>query len=357
MYAGTAISLGPSSGAEGASVTTPVSLVSTDSLVGLQIDFGFDPAVVAVGEPSLGTALGSPFEVSYSIPREGILRVLVYSVLNNAFDNGQVLNVPLTFSQTVASGTRGLEVVEVQLANSGGLNASYALAPYVEILSPSDESEIRIGQELMVEVGAFASTGSLRSVELFVDNVLTDISNVGSPTFAWTASSRGEHNLVVVATNESDVKSQVSIALSVLSRFDDWAAINFDEQGRLNPFTSGAKADPDRDGVPNGIEYIRDSDPNAPDSGYFMKRELVTLEGVSYNQATVEYAADVSDVEIQMLATSEGLMKPGDVPVLADLVEEVVDSANNTVRRVYRDPVAIGATPRFMYLQVGFGTN
>ena len=347
----TVLSIGKSVGDTGTQIETKVALASGDALVGLQIDFGFDPALVDPGQPVVGDALGSLYKVVSSEIEPNRLRVVLYSNRNRILSNGNVLVIPLSIIGDLQGAPRGLEILEVQLADSIGLNRRYVLAPYVEILTPVEDATARLGEPVPVEVEAHASSGTLQNVQLFVDGVLKESLSNAPYSFSWTPGTRGTHSLMVIASDTGAVQSEANRALYVLSRFDDWKKANFSEAGQANPFVSGMKADPDRDGFANAIEYLTGRDPLVPEEESALDSQLVQVDGAWHLSLNIEIPVEVDDLSYTVFATSRLDRANDDPPLEAILVSESTDAVNGIIRRTYRDPEPVSSGSRYMYIE------
>lgn len=114
------IFMGDSSGETGYSLNVPVGLVTDGELVGLQFDILYDPAIVTVGQIQGGGAL-----VNHSLASEniaaGVVRVLITSLDNSAFANGNLLRIALTFSSAVQENSRSLFLDNIIFSGSAGI--------------------------------------------------------------------------------------------------------------------------------------------------------------------------------------------------------------------------------------------
>lgn len=355
-HGATVIGIGRSSGTAGSGVVTPISLASDKAIVGIQLDIGYTPSQVDIGTVAPGSALGSAFKVAGSVIEPGRYRIVLYSESNASLANGSVLEIPVNFTETVALGERGIELLEVQLADSSGLSRNYQLAPFVEITQPGLSSEFQLGSTVQVEVEAFAATGTLQQVSLYVDGELAGTATTEPYRFDWPAQKRGQVELLVVATDSSDSAAEASRALRILSNFDNWSRDNFPAEQLENPFFAGYSADPDLDGRVNGIEYLTNSNPLSANDGAPMEGGLIQIGGSNYLTLTFEVPDTVDDVSYGVYASSDA--SPAEIAgaVEAILVEEVpVEAGIN--RRTYRDPVAFGSGSRFMFIRSSLGTE
>jgi hypothetical protein len=352
----TVIGIGRSSGDAGGVTVTPISLASDRPIVGIQIDLGYNPSQVDIGTVVKGSVLGSAFLVGGSEIEPGRYRIVLYSESNAKLANGSVLEIPLSFNETVAAGQRGIELLEIQLADASGLSRNYQLAPFVEIIQPGLSSEYQLGSSVLVEVEAFASTGSLQGVSLYVDGELTESDSTEPYRFNWSPQKRGRVELLVVATDSTDVQAEASRALQILSNFDNWSRDNFPVEQLENPFYAGYSADPDLDGRVNGIEYLTNSNPLSATEGAPMESGLIQIGGLNYLTLTFEVPDTVNDVSYGVYGSSD--VNPGNLAnaVEALLIEETVIS-EGVSRRTYRDPEPFGSGSRFMFIRSTLGTE
>lgn len=345
----TVLSLGRSSGAAGGTVEMPVGFASDDGVVGVQIDFGYNPEVLTPQAAQVGLDLDTRYRVASSVIEPGVYRVLLYSLRNDFIADGSILAVPLQFTQTLPGSERGLEVLRVELADAGGLNRRYALAPFVEIVSPARGSQVPLGEGVTVEVDAYAAAGSLAGVQLFINGQLVEEKAQGPYAFSWNPAERGTHDLLVVASDAGDIQSQSSRALYILSRFDDWISENFSEEDAADRFVSGFDADPDGDGSVNGIEYLTNGNPLGGDLGPPLKTELAEIDGQLYLTVTIEVPVEVTDISYTVYGVGQLDRAAGEAPAEAVLHAETL--GNGVIRRVYRDVVPFEEQPRYMFIE------
>lgn len=350
----TVIGIGRSSGTVGSSVVTPISLASDKPIVGVQVDLGYNPDRVALGTISKGSLLGNAYKVGGSEIEPGRYRIVLYSEDNSNLPGGSILQVPLSFIGEVAPGERGIELLEVQLADASGLSRSYQLAPFVEIIEPGVLNEFQLGSTLQVEVDAFASTGSLQGVSLYVDGELAGSDATPPYRFDWSPQRRGRVELLAVATDSSDIQAEANRVLQILSNFDNWSRDNFPAEQLANPLYAGFSADPDLDGRVNGIEYLTNSNPLSAEDGALIESGLVTVGGQNYLTLTFELPDTVNDVSFAVYGSSSA--DPADLSEAAEavLIEETPVSAG-VQRRTYRDAEPFGSGSRFMFIRSSLG--
>lgn len=351
VHADTVLSLGRTTGSPGTAIDTQIALASDDALVGLQIDFGYDPLLVDPGTPAIGGDLFSSFKVASSIIESGRMRIVLYSEDNNILRNGNVISIPLSVTGEIPQGTPGLQVLEVQLADLKGLNRTYALAPFIDLINPEEADQFPLGEQVNVEVEAYAAVGNLQSVQLFVDGDLTATATSAPYSFSFTPGERGTHDLLVVATDAGTIQSEDRKAIYILSGFDDWLAGHLSQTQLINPFVGGIDSDPDGDGLRNLIEYLDNSSPLIPEDNRPLNTELMEIGGIIYLSLTLHMPTEMDDVDYSVYATSQLDRAEGDPPDAAVLVSEENDTVQGITTRVYRDPQPASDSARFMYVE------
>lgn len=343
----TVIGVGRSSGEAEAQVVTPVSLATGIELVGMQLDLGYNPAALSIVGVDVAAGQGSGYEVVGAEVGVGRYRILVYSERNLAFLDGDVLGIELEMAAGVAEGARGIELLEVQLADAGGVSRNYQLAPYVEILTPLETAQR--GEAVALEVGAYAAVGELTDVKLYANGTLVGTQGEGPYRFNWVPGMRGRTELLVVATDATQVEARVAQTVQVLSNFDRWAAGQFPVEQIANPFVAGFGADGDGDGVANAIEYLAGGDPyNALDGGT-LETGLMEEGGAYYLTLSLEVEDSVDDVGYRVYAGNK--LDVGDSGAQAAVLVEEVARGGGRSLKVYRDPVPIGQGGRYMYVR------
>ena len=351
VEADTVLSVGRSRGAAGTEVEAKVQLSSTDALVGVQIDFGYDPQVVNPGTPRVGASLGSTYKVAAGETEPGRLRVVLYSETNRLLRDGNVLVMPLTILGEMGPGERGLEVLEVQLADAVGRSRTYALTPFVEIITPGTGGQAALGADVGVEVEAYAAAGELQSVQLFVNGELAGTRQQAPYTFTWKAEERGTHDLLVVASDSGTKPAEAQRSVYILSNFDNWKAARFTEAQQANPFVGGMRADPDHDGLANALEYLTGGDPLALGAEADLVMGLEDVAGALHLTLSFNVSLDADDIQYTVFAMNRPGRGLGVTPQAAQLVEEVPGSSAGLVRRTYRDPQPVQNGSRFMFIE------
>ncbi len=116
---------------------------------------------------------------------------------------------------------------------------------------------------------------------------------------------------------EASVKSYIYDNDTTLRPYRDWLAAHFTPAQRSNPAIIGNCADPDHDGVSNGLEFLLDSDPANPSSG----------PGLIHSRSVAgSFSADISGLQSRRniflvnVTYSKDLLNWAD-PAPADLVD------------------------------------
>jgi hypothetical protein len=102
------IKIGEGAADNGGTGFVPVTLTSDSPAVALQFDLLYDAALVTAVTPVLKDP-SAKHTVSASFPREGVQRILVYSLLNTPLTNGNVIN--LQFSPKPSSAGRSVSLI------------------------------------------------------------------------------------------------------------------------------------------------------------------------------------------------------------------------------------------------------
>jgi hypothetical protein len=131
--------------------------------------------------------------------------------------------------------------------------------------------------------------------------------------------------------------------------FDTWVGGQF--PGQSDAAIVGPGADPDKDGIPNFVEYAFGLNPNSPNPSTQLLK--AALDPAKPGQAVLEYVRPkgLSGVGVNyLLRVSDSLSSW--TPLTAS--EEVTDLGNGTEKVVIRDTVpAGGQSSRFIILSVG----
>ena len=351
VEAATVLGIGRSSGEAGSNQETPVTLLGDQPIVGVQLDLGYSPDEVSPNGFALAERFRSDaYRLESSEVAAGRLRVVVFSEDNRDLRGGELLRIPLQFSQTVADGERGIEILQVELADASGLSRRFELGPYVEILSPGFGNEFQKGQPITVEADVFSASGELARVDFLVDGEVEDTRTSGPYSFTWTPDARGGFEVAVVAAKTEEVQADARRLLQVLSRFDNWAREQFPEEQLTNPAFAGFSGDPDGDGILNGIEYLTNLNPLAMDERQPLQTSLVEVEGEKYLSVSFEFPTAADDVEFQVYAADRvDAQTAGGAETAVLMGQQTL--GNGVVRRTYRDPEPISRGSRFMYIE------
>ncbi|NBD38758.1 MAG: hypothetical protein GVY10_09330 [Verrucomicrobia bacterium] len=349
--AATVLGVGRSSGTSGEATETPVTLLGDTPIVGIQLDLGYSPDTVVPGSLALAERFrSSAYRLESSEVEAGRHRVVIFSDDNRDLRGGEVLTIPLSFTETVAEGERGIEILAVELADASGLSRRFALAPYVDILAPGAGNEFQAGQPVVVEADAYAATGDLAEVSFYVDGELEATRTSGPYSFTWTPDARGGYEVAVVAANTESVESEARRMLNVLSRFDNWAREQFPAEQLSNPAYAGFSGDADGDGILNGIEYLTNLNPLAMDTRHPLQTSIVEVGGERYLSVSFEFPTSADDVDFEVYAASRvDAQAAGGAQAAILMGQQPLD--DGVVRRTYRDPEPIGDGSRFMYIE------
>jgi len=118
------ITVGTASGAQGDSITIPVTIAGDAVSVGAQFDIAFDPAVVAVGTPPLVNAFSLvPSSIATSVPSPGVLRVVISPPIVNplpAIPDGS-FTINFDIDAAAAAGNSPLALSDVQFSDAAAL--------------------------------------------------------------------------------------------------------------------------------------------------------------------------------------------------------------------------------------------
>jgi len=118
------LTLGSATAPQGQTVAIPFSYIGDGSVVGLQLDLTFDPAVLGTPSVSAGTGIGGQVLRS-AVVASGRLRLVIYSPVNAAVGNGELARLSFRVSSTAPLGQSTLGLAGVVLGNA---NAT-AVAP------------------------------------------------------------------------------------------------------------------------------------------------------------------------------------------------------------------------------------
>ncbi len=119
------VTVGTATGAQGDSITIPVTIAGDALSVGGQFDISFDAAVVSVGAPAIVNAFSMvPSSIATSVPSPGVLRVVISPPIVNPLppipDGSFVINFDI--DAAAAAGLSPLALSNVQFSDDAAAN-------------------------------------------------------------------------------------------------------------------------------------------------------------------------------------------------------------------------------------------
>jgi len=133
------LSVGSVSGYPGLTATVPIffkaSSNNSPSVVALQADISFNPALLSSGPATAGPALGNRV-LDSNEPQPGVRRILIYSLNNAPLTNGIVARIPFTVAPGIHVSTAGLLLSNVVMAAATALPVTSTNAAGAVIISP-----------------------------------------------------------------------------------------------------------------------------------------------------------------------------------------------------------------------------
>jgi len=193
----------------GASQTFSVSeTASNGTVIGTVIASDADEDVLKGWEITGGTGMSL-----LRIDTAGRIVLIADSLLDYEVTSGYTLQVVVNDGYTNSNA----ETITIKVLNENDN------APNVDIISPASNAKINKGESLEVLANAFDADANLRSVSLFVNEVLLRVDS--SAPYKWGAStndkplkslSPGIYHIVAVATDKGGLQASDSITVTVL---------------------------------------------------------------------------------------------------------------------------------------------
>ena len=144
------------------------------------------------------------------------------------------------------------------------------------------------------------------------------------------------------------------VRVNILSGFTEWAAANFTPAELSNPAISGDNADPDKDGIPNILEYAFGLAPKTANDSGIPFGEIQKVDGTNYLTLTFRRRVSTSDITYSPRVASS---LTGTWSNTAVQVASPVSNGDGTETVTYRDTVAPSPSvpQRFMRVDVQRG--
>jgi hypothetical protein len=235
----------------------------------------------------------------------------------------------------------------------------YVLSPgdRALVVEDRDAFEFRYGTDLPIIdewSGGLNNTGEQLILKDDLGNTILDFFYSDS----WHSSTDGEgDSLEVVDTSEhpalwgdednwrpSDAANGTPGAPP--NAWSSWKWDEFSDSEAADPAISGELADPDKDGLPNLLEYALSSDPEDPDEagadGFFLS--TIEVDGNQYITLTHQRNRLATDLSITV-EVSGNLINWSSAP--QDIIPLITTPISNTRElRTYRDGVPVGDTAK-----------
>jgi len=309
-FAQTQISLGPSAGSKDDVLQVPILLGTNAQLAGIQIELSFDPALASIGDPEVAST-ATRFRTIGSGVGVGEYRLLVLGEQGDVLPSGRIVNLPITLKQNVAAGQSAVTMTEVMIADEYGLERSYAMAPYLEVLPPNNGEAVEPLAPVSLSTVADFGGGDITDVEIYANGRLIGSFGSGETPPDWTPEEPGTTRIKAVGVR-SDGSSVESAAVEVpvngplLEDYDTWKAYYFSVADAADAQVSGPTQDPDSDNRNNLREYAEGSNPTVSDdppvspSPFFVQNS-----GKSYFAVRMRRRIQVSDVAVSAVVSSD----------------------------------------------------
>jgi len=188
-----------------------------------------------------------------------------------------------------------------------------------------DLSQVQDFTDLPAEFTLISTTAGISGIESAEFGI--DVSGLPDADGHWSVVQDGD---------------ELKLTYTPLTPFERWQIEQFGEQAD-DPAVAGELADPDRDGLPNLVEYALGTDPNeSGPSG--ITQDMVEIEEEFFLRLTIPRNPDATDVTLTVQTTSD-LSDPGSWTPLDTVIE-----TDEPDLRVVRD--TLGGPRRFIRLQV-----
>jgi hypothetical protein len=270
---------------------------------------------------------------------------------------------PRSIELTV-SGTNNTAIEKAVIVSEG--KAGISFDPTLTLIAPATNSVFWNPTNLTIQATA-SLPAAVEKLEFFAGANLIGTAAAhqnGAFTVSWTNPPAGDHTLSAIATDPfgATYASKNVIPISILYglTYDAWRLTSgyFLGKALLNPAVSGPYADPDKDRVPNLLEYAAGTNPNSAldypkvqltrgsDGLWFDYRRRVggIASGLhQYQYADARYVVETStDLQAWVPATSS--FTEATAPIIRNAVFE------NVSLRLNAAPT--GTAPRYFRLRV-----
>ncbi len=113
-----ALTIGTGNGAPGDVVQLPIDFISDGTVTTLQADILFDASQLAVGQPTVGGALGATHGLKTSLPQVGVLRIVITPPPDNApLATGRLTTLPFTINAAASNSSELLMLSNTIMAD------------------------------------------------------------------------------------------------------------------------------------------------------------------------------------------------------------------------------------------------
>ncbi len=302
----TSIKLGESSGLAGNQVTVPVTINLGESVTALQLDILHNPNIANVGFIETGDFF-SNHKMSFQDVDVGMTRVVFHSDNNHSVSSGHLINIPVTFNQTVDENNRSLSLGNVIFSDRNGSQRSVSLIPHTRVTDPDMDTAYMLNDAIQVTAIAIDTDNEITQVEFFANGQKYDFTSTSPYSTTLTANRLGEVLLTTIATDTEGNRTTsqpVAIGVGFPSKYASWRERIFSTVDRDIDSLSGLFADFDKDGLSNFLEYALGLDPALssinrlpiPKMETSINEDYLTLTYRRPNQITdVNYFIEVSD--------------------------------------------------------------
>jgi hypothetical protein len=166
-----------------------------------------------------------------------------------------------------------------------------------------------------------------------------------------TAAMSGNQYQCVASNGVSPDATSIPVTLTVQTLFQQWQISHFGVDA-TNPSIAGDLADPDKDGIPNLLEYALNSDPRAPSSSTLpvASSAIDSADSKPHLLLTASLNALATDITV-FAEVSSDLVTWNSGPTFTEIASDTPNGSMHTV--VFRDltPLSSGVR-RFIRLKV-----
>lgn len=282
-------------------------LHSDELLGGLQLDLQFDPALASPGEPE-ATLASTSYRVDGELVDPGVYRLLISATSASGLPDGGIAALPVSLLQSIAPGSSALTISEVIVANAYGLQSSYEVSPFIQLIKPL-VGNLEPGQPFEIGADADFSSSGVDQIDILVDGVLAGSLSSGSSKVQWSPAEPGPTRVVALGRRddgssfESD-SIELQVAGQRLLNFPSWQSYHFGDAADDDAI-SDPLADADGDQRWNIWEYAEGTHPLVKDQPPLDRRPFfVSDDSGRYLAIRMRRRIQTDDLSLGALARS-----------------------------------------------------